>query len=66
MKRVCMIDEDDFDSCMESINNMVVMIDVYINMIENDNISLDDMIGKLSKMKFDLQEIEMQMTKYDE
>lgn len=66
MKRVCMIDEDDFDSCMESINNMVVMIDVYINMIENDNISLDDMIGKLSKMKFDLQEIEIQMTKYDE
>lgn len=61
-----MINEDDFDSCMESINNMVVMIDVYINMIKNDNISLDDMIGKLSKMKFDLEEIEIQMTKYDE
>lgn len=66
MKRVCMIDEDDFDSCIESINNMVVMMGIYINMIENNNISLDDMIGKLSKMKFDLQEIEMQMIKYDE
>lgn len=66
MKRVCMIDEDDFDNCIESISNMVVMMGVYINMIENNNISLDDMIGKLSKMKFDLQEIEMQMTKYDE
>ena len=66
MKRVCMIDEDDFDSCIESINNMVVMIDVYINMIINDNLSLDNMISKLSKMRNDLQEIEMQMTKYDE
>ena len=66
MKRVCMIDEDDFDNCIESINNIVVMINVCINMIKNNNISLDDMIGKLSKMKFDLQEIEIQMTKYDE
>lgn len=66
MKRVCIIDEDDFDSCINSISNMVVMMDVYINMIINDNISLDNMIGKLSEMKFNLQEIEMQMTKYDE
>ena len=66
MKRVCMIDEDDFDSCMDSINNMVVMMDVYMNMIINGNLSLDDMIGKLSEMNNNLQWIRMQMTKYDE
>lgn len=66
MKRVCMINEDDFDSCIESISNMVVMINIYINMIMNDNLSLDDIIGKLSKMRSDLQEVEIQMTKYEE